>query len=334
MLSIKNLKSIICSLIITLTGFDVCGQDWANLRRFQKANSQLEMPDQDEHRVVFMGNSITEHWRKGFFVDNPTFINRGISGQTTPQMLIRFQQDVIDLNPETVVILAGINDIAHNTGPTTIDMIENNIISMSELALANNINVILCSVLPANVFMWRPEIKPADKVIELNSLIASYAKSKSLTYVDYYSAMVDESKGLHDDLGNDGVHPNAKGYGIMEPMIMNAIQKSTTSNKNLPDPLEAGWKGKKVCEVLKEDQKKRILKCIFPPRVGHEKHYHSPHFGFTLKGGTFKITDDKGITREVVVKDGTSWSKDDISVHNVQNVGETTSVYLIFETKQ
>ncbi|NNL57909.1 MAG: hypothetical protein HKP31_00285 [Nitrosopumilus sp.] len=168
----------------------------------------------------------------------------------------------------------------------------------------------------------------------MNSLIASYAKSKDLIYVDYYSAMVDESKGLRADLGSDDVHPNQRGYGVMEPLILKAIEKAISSRPNLPDPLETGWKGQKVCDLLKEDDNKRILKCTFPPGVGHEKHYHSPHFGFALKGGTFKITDEKGITKEVVVKDGTSWSKDEISVHNVQNVGNTTSVYLIFETKQ
>ena len=142
------------------------GQDWANLKRFQQENSELMLAKAHEHRVVLMGNSITEGWlsiRPEFFKNKP-YVNRGISGQTTPQMLVRFRQDVINLKPSTVVLLAGINDIAENTGPSTIEMIANNIISMAELAKANQINVIICSVLPANHFPWRQSIKPAEKV--------------------------------------------------------------------------------------------------------------------------------------------------------------------------
>ncbi len=325
----KKIKSIICTLIFALTGFAVCAQDWPNLKRFKKANVTIKLTE-DNNRVVFMGNSITEFWRPEFFKENTSFVNRGISGQTTPQMLLRFRQDVIDLNPSKVVILGGINDIAKNTGPSTINMIYNNIVSMAELAETHNIEVILCSVLPANDFPWRPEIKPALKVIELNTLISNYAKKNDIRYIDYYSAMVDDKKGLRGDLGNDGVHPNAKGYIIMEDLILPAI--SSTQKNMLPDPLEAGWKGKKVCKVLKEDDSQRILKCSFPPNIGHEKHYHSPHFGYTLKGGTFKITEAKG-TKEIRVKDGTTWSKTKTSVHEVLNIGNTTSTYLIIETK-
>lgn len=203
------------------------GQDWANLKRFQQENSELMLAKAHEHRVVFMGNSITEGWlsiRPEFFKNKP-YVNRGISGQTTPQMLIRFRQDVIHLKPSTVVLLAGINDIAENTGPSTIEMIANNIVSMAELAKANNINVIICSVLPANKFPWREGLKPAEKVIKLNALLQSYSKKHKLAYVDYYSAMVNDSHGLKKELGEDGIHPNKNGYLIMEPILEKAIKK-------------------------------------------------------------------------------------------------------------
>ncbi len=203
------------------------GQDWANLKRFQQENSELMLAKAHENRVVFMGNSITEGWlsiRPEFFKNKP-YVNRGISGQTTPQMLIRFRQDVIHLKPSTVVLLAGINDIAENTGPSTIEMIANNIVSMAELAKANHINVIICSVLPANKFPWREGLKPAEKVIKLNALLQSYSKKHKLAYVDYYSAMVNDSHGLKKELGEDGIHPNKNGYLIMEPILEKAIKK-------------------------------------------------------------------------------------------------------------
>lgn len=225
MLNMINTKFIL-SIFFTFLflGFSHA-QDWANLERFQKENAELIMPKSREHRVVFMGNSITEGWlnlRPEFFADKP-YVNRGISGQTTPQMLLRFRQDVINLNPSVVVILAGINDIAGNTGPSTIEMIKDNIISMAELAKANNINVVLCSVLPALDFSWRPGMAPAEKVIKLNLLIQSYAEKHKIVYVDYFTAMVNEFNGLNEKLGNDGVHPNADGYSIMEPLLEKAI---------------------------------------------------------------------------------------------------------------
>jgi len=203
------------------------GQDWANLKRFQQENSELMLAKAHENRVVFMGNSITEGWlsiRPEFFKNKP-YVNRGISGQTTPQMLIRFRQDVIHLKPSTVVLLAGINDIAENTGPSTIEMIANNIVSMAELAKANHINVIICSVLPANKFPWLEGLKPAEKVIKLNALLQSYSKKHKLAYVDYYSAMVNDSHGLKKELGEDGIHPNKNGYLIMEPILEKAIKE-------------------------------------------------------------------------------------------------------------
>ena len=203
-------------------------QDWANLNRFQKENDALSISKKQADRVVFMGNSITEGWlriRPEFFSNN-SYINRGISGQTTPQMLLRFRQDVIDLKPSAVVILAGINDIAGNTGPSTIEMIVNNIISMTELAKANDIKVILCSVLPAYDFPWRKGLEPAEKVVKLNNLLKTYAKQQNLEFVDYFAPMANKLNGLKDELGDDGVHPNLDGYLIMEPLVKEAIAKT------------------------------------------------------------------------------------------------------------
>ena len=197
------------------------------MKRYKQANDTLAGPIRGESRVVFMGNSITEGWNNlspAFFKENP-FIGRGISGQTTPQMVLRFRQDVVDLQPKAVVILAGTNDIAGNTGPSTLKMIMDNISSMVELAQSNNIKPILCSVLPANRFSWRPEAKPADSVIELNRLLKTYAQKNKITYVDYYSSMVDNEKGLKKEYSGDGVHPNATGYAVMEGIILKVLEK-------------------------------------------------------------------------------------------------------------
>lgn len=203
-------------------------QDWANLQRFQEDNARLTPLSKGEKRVVFMGNSITEGWKRirpQYFQNNP-YVNRGISGQTTPQMLLRFKQDVIDLNPTAVVILAGINDIAGNTGPSTQKMITDNIFSMAELAKAHGIKVLICSVLPAADFPWRPGMEPAPKVVELNNALKAYSKENKITYVDYFSAMVNDGNGLKDELGTDGVHPNEAGYLVMEPILEAALKKA------------------------------------------------------------------------------------------------------------
>jgi lysophospholipase L1-like esterase len=200
-------------------------QDWANLNRFKMQNAELGIPGANEQRVVFMGNSITEGWlsiRPEFFAGKPN-VNRGIGGQTTPQMLLRFRQDVINLQPAVVVILAGINDIAGNTGPSTIDMITDNIFSMAELARSNNIKVVLCSVLPANDFSWNPGLQPAEKVVELNKRLKAYTEKYSMGYVDYFTPMANERNGLKIELGEDGVHPNAAGYAVMEPLLEDAL---------------------------------------------------------------------------------------------------------------
>lgn len=194
-------------------------KDWANLTKYESENKAITPTSK---KVVLIGDSITEFWKVNnitFFNDND-ILNRGISGQTTPQMLLRFRQDVINLKPTTVVILAGINDIAENNGSITLEQIMGNIISMVELAKANNIEVVLCSVLPANAFPWNKKILPADKVIELNQMIKTYAQKHKIAYVDYYASMADENKGLLKKYGEDGVHPNVEGYKKMERLLL------------------------------------------------------------------------------------------------------------------
>jgi acetyl esterase/lipase/lysophospholipase L1-like esterase len=199
-------------------------KDWPNMQRYADDNGKLKTVI-SKNRVVFMGNSITEGWRNNdsaFFINNG-YVDRGISGQTTPQMLVRFREDVIDLKPAAVVILAGINDIAQNTGPIKLEDTYGNIISMAELARANNIKVVITSTLPANVIPWRTYIQPADQVIALNKMLKAYADKNKMVYVDYYAAMVDDKKGLPKSLSNDGVHPTLAGYQIMEPLAQKGI---------------------------------------------------------------------------------------------------------------
>mgnify|MGYP000376967326 CR=1 FL=1 len=203
-------------------------EDWPNLKHFQKENKAIKTPLENEDRVVFMGNSITIGWlhkRPEFFKGKP-YINRGISGQTTPQMLVRFRQDVVELKPKVVVLLAGTNDIAGNTGPSTLSMIINNIKGMAEIAKANNIKVILSSILPAYKYPWSPEIEPADKIVALNNVIKEYALENDCIYLDYFSAMVDDRNGLPKKYAKDEVHPTAEGYAVMEPLVEEAIKKA------------------------------------------------------------------------------------------------------------
>jgi lysophospholipase L1-like esterase len=202
-------------------------QDWPYLKKYQKENSKLPALASGQQRIVFMGDSITEFWSvlcPEFFIGKP-YINRGISGQTSPQMLIRFRADVIALKPSIVVILAGANDIAGNTGPSTLEMITNNIFSMAELAKAHQIKVILCSVLPAYDFHWKPGSFPAEKIVTLNKIIKKYAEANEILFLDYYSALVDERKGLKDAYADDGVHPNKAGYEVMAPIVEKAINE-------------------------------------------------------------------------------------------------------------
>jgi len=203
--------------------------DWPNVARYREDNALLEPPKADETRVVFMGDSITDGWgrEKSVFFPGKPYINRGISGQTTPQMLLRFRPDVIALKPRVVVILAGTNDLAGNTGPASLADIEGNLSSMTELAQANGIKVVLASVLPVNDYNEpRTADRPPEKILELNGWIKAYAKRKSVVYLDYHSAMLDDNHALKGSLSGDGLHPNADGYAIMAPLAQRAIEQA------------------------------------------------------------------------------------------------------------
>jgi lysophospholipase L1-like esterase len=203
---------------------------FANLARYQAENAALAAPVAGESRVVFFGNSITEGWAKYFpamFPGKP-YIGRGISGQTTAQMLLRFRQDVVALNPAAVVILAGTNDIAGNTGPATLEEIESNLAAMTEIAQANNIRVLLCSVTPVFDYPWKRGLGPGPKIVALNSWIAQYAASRGALYVDYHTPLKDERLGMKAEYASDGVHPTEAGYrvmaGVVAPLIARAVR--------------------------------------------------------------------------------------------------------------
>lgn len=204
--------------------------DFGQLSRYHDADAAL--PPQQSGRVVFLGDSITNLWTKngGRFFPGKPYVNRGIIGQTTPQMLVRFRQDVIELHPTAVVILAGTNDIAGNTGPETLETIEGNLMSMTELARANGIHVLLASLLPTTDYPWRRGLEPATKIRALNEWIANYCKEQRLVYVDYYSSLTDENGGTKQGLSKDGVHPNASGYAIMQLVVEGALKKVRAEN--------------------------------------------------------------------------------------------------------
>ena len=213
------------------TRFETRLQDWPALNRYREANGGVQMPAKGEKRVVFMGDSITDFWKLATYFPNQPYINRGISGQTTPQMLVRFRPDVIALKPAVVVILAGTNDIAGNTGPMPLEAIENNYASMIDLARANGIRVVMASVLPVNDYAKTRDDKPIirttqrrpEQIKALNEWIKKYAAQNGVTYLDYYSAMVDEKGFLKTELAGDGLHPNDKGYAVMQPLAGQAI---------------------------------------------------------------------------------------------------------------
>jgi lysophospholipase L1-like esterase len=202
--------------------------DWANLARYKADNEKIGLPGVGEDRVIFMGNSITDFWINTMpeFFAGKSYIDRGIGGQTTPQMLIRFRQDVINLKPKVVVILAGINDINGNTGPSTLEMIEDNFKSMVEIAQANNIHVVLSTVLPCDSIYVRPDLHPAERVVQLNVWIKKYSSDKGCGYIDYFSSLTDKKNGLKKEYTNDGIHPNKAGYLIMAPLADAAIKKA------------------------------------------------------------------------------------------------------------
>ena len=218
--------------ILLLKPSFVYSQDWPELGKYSEDNKRYANLYDNEDRVVFMGNSITQNWKTTLpeFFEGKSYINRGISGQTTPQMLIRFRPDVIDLKPKVVIILAGINDIAENTGPSTVKMISDNIISMAELAKVNGIDVIISSILPAKDISWRPRVNPQSKISAVNKIIEQYAKENGMIYLDYYSSMVDKNNGLKTNYGSDSVHPNKKGYKIMSVLAEKAIFKILNKN--------------------------------------------------------------------------------------------------------
>ncbi len=202
-------------------------QDWANLGRYRSANAQLATePLNGQDRVVFMGDSITDAWGRsyGTFFPGKAYVNRGISGQTTPQMLIRFRPDVIALKPKAVVILAGTNDLAGNTGPETIEEIEGNLESMAQLAKASNIRVVLSSVMPVCDYI-KPQTdrRPPASIVTLNAWIKDYCDRNQLVYLDYYSALIDDKQMFRKELTYDGLHPNSAGYEIMSPLAAKAI---------------------------------------------------------------------------------------------------------------
>jgi lysophospholipase L1-like esterase len=207
-------------------------RDWPALARYRAENAKLGLPAKDESRVVFLGDSITEFWNLPASFPGKPYVNRGISGQTTPQILLRFRQDVIALKPKVVVILAGTNDIAENTGPTTLAAIEDNLISMAELARQNKILVVLSSVLPAARYPWKPEIQPIEKILALNAWMKEYAAKEGLGYLNYYSAVVDDKQDLKADLTSDGVHPNDAGYAVMASLAGNAIARALSKSSS------------------------------------------------------------------------------------------------------
>ena len=206
-------------------------QDWGGLQRFAAANAELAPASAEQPRVILLGDSITEGWpsKHPAFFEETGYIGRGISGQVSAQMLVRFRQDVIDLHPAVVVINAGTNDVAENQGPYDEEFTLGNIVSMTELAQANGIAVVLTSVLPAAAFRWRPAITDAaDKIAALNARIKAYAAKQGIPYVDYYSALVvdDPSRALNPDYSKDGVHPQQPGYAVMEPLVKQGVSEA------------------------------------------------------------------------------------------------------------
>jgi lysophospholipase L1-like esterase len=223
-------KNLLITLIIMcasiLSSFKSNAQDWANLKMYQTENELILSKPENHRLIVFMGNSITQQWkekRPEFFSQN-FYVCRGISGQTTPQILIRFRQDVVDLKPKAVVILAGINDIAGNTGPSTLKMIMDNLESMTEIAQANHIKVYLSSVLPAFDYPWRKGMEPNIKIPKLNIIIREYCQKKGIHYLNFFSAMNDGNNGMKPEYTVDGVHCTPKGYEVMEAIVQKALK--------------------------------------------------------------------------------------------------------------
>jgi lysophospholipase L1-like esterase len=221
------IRRLVLGAALSLAGLPAgaaLAQDWAQLDHYRDANRRLPPPDPGRPRVVFFGDSITEGWNlEGLGLSRLEVLNRGIGGQTTPQMLIRFRQDVVHLKPAVVHILAGTNDLAGNTGPTTLEAIEDNLAGMVEIAQAHHIRVVLASVLPAIDYPWRPGLRPAPRIVALNAWMRACAEQRGLLYLDYHAAVVDPQQGLKPGLSDDGVHPNAAGYAALNPLAREAI---------------------------------------------------------------------------------------------------------------
>ncbi len=204
--------------------------DWAGMGRYRAENEGLGAPGAGERRVVFYGDSITDAWGRqkgtGEFFPGKGYVNRGISGQTTPQMLVRFEQDVVRLRPAVVVILAGTNDVAGNTGPETPEMIEDNFRAMTAIAKRNGIRVVLASITPAFRYPWRPVVEPVGEIRSLNGWMKEFCATEGLVYLDYYTALVDGRGGMREGTSFDGVHPNAAGYAVMGPLAERAIAEA------------------------------------------------------------------------------------------------------------
>ncbi|MEO7211801.1 GDSL-type esterase/lipase family protein [Mucilaginibacter sp.] len=219
------IKKILIALLLIFTNGSLKAQDWANIKHYADANSKVPPPATGEKRVIYMGDSITDFWIDNdstFFAGKPYF-DRGISGQTTGQMLLRFREDVINLKPVVVFILAGINDIAQNNGPSKLEDIFGNIVSMSQLARASHIKVVLSSLLPARTLPWRHAIDPQPQVKAINQMIKAYAEENGFIYLDYFTAMSVSNGGMLANLAKDDVHPNLNGYKAMEPLAEQAI---------------------------------------------------------------------------------------------------------------
>ena len=223
-----------------ITGWDQSGEakelaqlkmlltDWAQLDRYRAADAALPPPTNGERRVVFYGDSITDFWGRqtGVFFPGKPYVNRGISGQTTPQMLVRFQQDVVHLSPAVAVVLAGTNDIAGNTGPSTPKMIEDNFTSMADIAKQSGIKMVLASILPTSGYFWSPAIHPVEEIRTVNAWLKDFCKKNGLVYLDYYDAMTDPQGAMRPGLSSDGVHPTAAGYAVMAPLAEKAIEEA------------------------------------------------------------------------------------------------------------
>lgn len=286
-------------------------QDWANLNRYKKDNEKLEAQKSNENRIVFLGDSITEGWSRfdsSFFKGKP-YINRGISGQTTPQILIRFTQDVVNLNPKVVVILAGTNDIAGNTGPSTLKMIFDNIISMSQIAKENNIKVILSSILPAFDYPWKPGMNPVGKIDSLNGMIKNFAEENDAIYLDYYSSMVNGQKGLDSNYTYDGVHPNKRGYEIMAPLAEDAINKVLNQKSNNENILGLRTTVYKVGNLIE-------AKEWYAKAFGITPYFDEPFYvGYNIGGYELGLLPEENPTTEKAESVITYWG-----VNEIENV--------------